>query len=89
MTHLTGEANFSIVDSNDSYVIIKDLGPWDQHPTVTNDAEGVVKRIVLGGYLRLGQRLYYSDSEGDVDELLVRDGKFAGFSFGGPKGARG
>jgi hypothetical protein len=72
-------ARFEIVKETEEYIIIKDLGPWYIHFTVTNDAEQVVKR--LASHLA-GRRLFYVDSNGDKDELLVRDGEFAGFAPG-------
>lgn len=75
-------AVFSIERETEAYLLIRDEGPWDRHATITNDAEGVVKRLVK----RLaGRGLYYIDSQGDVDEIVVRNGKFAGFYPGGPK----
>jgi hypothetical protein len=71
-------ANYTIEDENEVRVLIKDVGPWDQHPTVTNDAERVVED--LAGMLN-GRELHYIDSEGDIDQLLVSDGKFAGFNI--------
>ena len=72
-------AQFEIVCTRDTYVIITDIGPWDKHPTVTNDAEAVVANLI--GYLK-GRRLFYNDSMGKTDELLIEDGKFAGFANG-------
>jgi hypothetical protein len=60
-------------------LVIRDVGPWDKRPTVTNDAEDVVRRLVEEGRLPEGRRLLYYDSEGNLDELVVKDGKFAGF----------
>lgn len=70
------KANFSIIEQTDKLVLIRDNGPWDQHPTITNAAEDVVDTLasMLGG-----RRLEYIDSEGDRCELAVKDGKFAGF----------
>jgi len=49
---------------------------------VTNDTEAVVQE--LAPRLR-GRRLEYFDSDGRLDQLLVTDGKFAGFApAGGP-----
>jgi hypothetical protein len=72
-------ARFDIIKETEQYVVIQDLGPWDVCFTVTNDAEGVVQRLV--SHLA-GRRLFYVDSNGDTDELLVRDGEFAGFRPG-------
>ena len=63
-------------------VVIEDVGPWDQHPTITNDAEWVVEQLVNQGRLPTGRRLFYIDSDGQKDELLVKDGRFAGFAPG-------
>jgi len=76
-------ARFDIVKETEEYIIIQDLGPWDVHYTVTNDAEQVVKR--LASHLA-GRRLFYMDSAGETDELLVRDGEFVGFAPGSKSG---
>lgn len=52
--------------------------------SVTNDAERVVATLAAQGLLE-GRRVLYEDSTGRWDELLVRDGRFAGF---GPIGAK-
>jgi hypothetical protein len=75
-------ANFHIIEQGPEHVCIEDIGPWDKHPSVTNDAEGVVERLSC---VLEGRRLFYLDSEGNRDELLVKDGKFAGFAPG-PRG---
>lgn len=69
-----------------SAVILRDLGPWDRHPSVTNDAEAVVASLAanwLGG-----RRLLYVDTDGRVDELTysIVDGRatFTGFRPGYP-----
>jgi hypothetical protein len=66
-------------ESNDEQLVIRDLGPWNHFPTVTNDAENVVAD--LAGQLN-GRKLLYYDSNGRLDELLVRDGRFVGFAPG-------
>ena len=70
-------ANYAVVKETPEFILIRDLGPWDRHGTVTNDAE----RVVADFAPRLnGRRLLYYDSEDEMDELLVKDGKFAGFA---------
>jgi hypothetical protein len=60
-------------------VVIRDEGPWNRHMTVTNDASWVVGEIAP----KLnGRRLFYFDSEGQYDELVVVDGKFSRFAPG-------
>jgi len=63
-------------------LIIRDIGPWDRHPTVTNGAEAVVRDLASSGYLPEGRRLLYYDSEGQLYELRVEHGRFAGFAPG-------
>ena len=63
-------------------LVIRDVGPWDQHPSVTNDAEAVVEDLVRSGRLPEGRRLFYYDSEGQRDEIKIKDGRFAGFAPG-------
>jgi hypothetical protein len=75
-------ANYGIVASNEKRLLIRDLGPWDKFQSVTNAAESVVEELVIAGRLLPNQKLLYYDSEGRVDELLVKDGKFAGFAPG-------
>lgn len=70
-------AQFVFVDQTPFAIVIRDVGPWDRHFTVTNDAEGVVKRIAP---ILDGRRLFYFDSENELTELVVKDGKFAGFA---------
>lgn len=65
-----------------SALFIRDLGPWDRQRTVTNDAVNVVQRLIDGGFLPSGRRLFYYDSGGQLDELLIKDGRFAGFALG-------
>lgn len=75
-------ASYSIERETDSYILLRDEGPWDTHLTITNDAERVVAKLAK----RLaGRGLYYIDSQGDIDEIVVRNGLFAGFYPGGPK----
>lgn len=70
-------ANYEVLMQDDNQVILRDLGPWSEHPTVTNDAEWVVSRVAP---LLRGRVLLYFDSMGSLDRLLVRDGRFAGFA---------
>ncbi len=69
-------ANYTIVLDGGDRLIIRDDGPWNKHYTVTNDAEWVVEQ--LAPHLN-GRRLLYFDSEGELDELVVKNGKFHGF----------
>lgn len=78
-------ANFVVLEDSftgDQPLVIKDVGPWDRHPTITNDAEHVVQVLLASFTLQPGQRLLYYDSEGQLAELLIKDGRFAGFAPG-------
>lgn len=70
-------ANYEILEDGPDVLLIRDLGPWDVYPTVTNAAEEVVAE--LAGRLN-GRRLEYIDSDGQRDQLVVRDGRFVGFA---------
>ena len=75
-------ARYQIDHGDGDALHLVDLGPWDQHPTVTNDAEAVVRDLHRAG--RLGRRrLFYRDSEGQVDEIRHDgQGRFLGFAPG-------
>jgi hypothetical protein len=72
------KANYEIVRQDDQHVLIRDLGPWDIHPTITNVVESVVAELLP---MLNGRRLEYIDSDNEHDEILIRGGRFAGFKF--------
>lgn len=65
--------------AGDEPLVLRDVGPWDQHPTVTNAAERVVQDLVAQGRLEPKQRLLYYDSEGELTEILHDGERFTGF----------
>lgn len=73
-------ANFRIIDKSQRCVIIKDIGPWNQFLTITNDVEWVVEKLFKDRDIFNGQRLFYIDSDGYFDEIVIEDGKFSSFS---------
>ena len=75
-------ANYKVVVVGPDRIKIRDVGPWDKYLTVTNDAENVVRELAVQGLLPAGRRLFYYDSDGRLDELLVKDGAFVGFAPG-------
>jgi len=77
---IMNHANFTIVNSDEAQVTIQDMGPWERHPTITNDAEWVVEQMNVS--ILRGRRLFYIDSEGTKDELIHKDGKFVRFAPG-------
>ncbi len=77
-------AEYTVDEVTEDRVVITDVGHLGDHPTITNDAKHVVERLILGGHLLPGRRLFYYDSDGALDELLVSwpSGRFAGFAPG-------
>lgn len=75
-------SRFSIVgaETDNDKVTIRDLGPWDYHLSVTNDAEWVVQKMKTLGLA--SRRLFYYDSVGQLDELVHADGRFVRFAPG-------
>lgn len=70
-------ASFAVVEDTEELLCIRDTGDHSKQLTITNDAEYVVQRLAR----RLkGRRLEYYDTMGERDQLLVEDGKFAGFA---------
>lgn len=73
-------ANFEIVSSLPDRVIIRDLGGA---MSVTNDAEWVVSQLVDESFPGpSNRRLFYYDSMGDLDEIVIVLGKFYAFAPG-------
>jgi len=70
--------NFEIVDEGPQSLIIRDIGPWDKHRTVTNGAEQVVEQL---RDRITGKTLLYYDSNGDLGRINVENGKFTGFEY--------
>lgn len=77
------QANYEVViaESTPEALVIRDLGPWDRFPTVTNAVTQVIYEMRAVGELPPGRRLYYYDSEGNKDEILLDNhGRFNGFA---------
>lgn len=72
-------AKYTVESQNNEILVIRDAGKGQM--TVTNDAEAVVEDLEESGLLR-GRKLLYYDSDGRLDELKHKDGKFAGFAPG-------
>jgi len=71
---------FEVVTVERDAVTIRDIGHGQM--TVTNDAENVVAELVKSDLLPPGRRLFYYDSAGELDEMLLHNGRFAGFAPG-------
>ena len=73
-------ANYRVIEKSKERIVLKDIGPWDRYMTITNAAESVVLEVDRN-FLGIGtRRLFYYDSDGVMTELIVKDGKFAGFA---------
>jgi hypothetical protein len=69
------QADYEIIEDTDQVLCIRDLDLGNR--SVTNDAEAVVRELAPA----LGtRRLEYIDSDGQRDQIRVRDGRFAGFA---------
>ena len=66
-------ATYEVVDVNEhlNFLLIRDVGIWDRQLTITNDVEMVVERIDATRRLSRGMRLFYYDSGGELDEILL------------------
>lgn len=69
----------NLSESTDECLVINDAGPHSRCKTVTNDAESVVQVLIERGLLPPGRRLEYYDSDGQRDQIVIVDGRFAGF----------
>jgi hypothetical protein len=74
--------HFHIKKETQDYIFIQDDYSDDNPcPTVTNAVENVVE--CLSDKYNLGtRRLYYQDTEGQIDELVHENGTFKCFSSG-------
>lgn len=73
------KANYRMVGNTPELIILQDVGPWDRYMTITNAAEILVAEIEEVYGIGNRQLLYY-DSDDELTELLVKDGRFAGFA---------
>lgn len=60
----------------ETFVLIRDTGKFNECPSITMKAHEVVSvfRPILNN-----RRLEYIDRAGNIAEILIRDGNFAGF----------
>lgn len=59
----------------DEFVYLEDSG---QGMSITNDVENIVQKLQIQWHLK-NRRIYYKDSFGDIDEIVLKDGKFSHF----------
>jgi hypothetical protein len=78
---MTARAHYIILEDSVNGakpLLIQDIGL--ARVSITNDAEAVVHDLIQSGKLLRHQKLHYIDSAGHRDEILHKDGKFAGFA---------
>lgn len=73
------KANYIVRERTAERIVLEDIGPWDRYMTITNAAETVIEEIELSYGIGTRKVLYY-DSDGELTELLVKNGRFAGFA---------
>ena len=74
-------AKYIVICTKKEFVLIKDVGPWDKFLTVTNAAESVIQELWANGILHFQPRLFYVDTDEQIDELRYSiDGKKAYFT---------
>lgn len=69
--------SFTYLEPDDVLCVIDMNAPGSA--SVTNDAENVVEDLRHAGYDLSTARIVYRDSDGTWDEILVSNGRFAGF----------
>ncbi len=73
------KAHYQTLENTKEHIILQDVGPWDRYMTITNAAESVVEEVEQKYGIGTRKLLYY-DSEDVLTEILVKDGRFAGFA---------
>ena len=83
---MRSRARWNSYVQEDGSLVLQDIGPWNTCPTITNDVENVVYDLAhVLGRLKPGQRLFYYDSEGVLDEIIHEGGKFVRFGPARPR----
>lgn len=77
------KSKFYVAHLDAEKVLIVDVG---EGLSITNDAENAVMKLnadlLAGGSGGIqGRKVFYRDTNGDIDEMLTKDGEFAGFKF--------
>ena len=76
------EAQFEVLKHEAGiYIYILDTG-HNIGRTVTNDAENVIVKLYLEEGITDETRIFYEDSQGEVDEILHKGKSFKGFKAG-------
>lgn len=65
-------------------VVLRDVGPHDCYPTITNDAEAVFAQLVAEERVRADTSLLYYDSAGELTRIVHDGERFLGFAPAAP-----
>ena len=79
--HLERHPVVNISHNDKDIIILEDVGPWDNRPTITNDIEYVIARLYAQGMLNNNKRLLYVDSENILTEVVHFNEKFIRFEI--------
>ncbi len=71
------------VNKHHKKVFIYDKGHSKGHRSVTNDAHSVVHRIIRKHPHCAEYQFFYRDSQGRIDEMVIKDGQFDSFKAHG------
>jgi hypothetical protein len=73
-------AVFDVIKETQDFIFIKDMG-HNSHLTITNDANFVLSKLEAE-YGIDRRRVFYMDSDGNIDEIEHRGVHFTGFKPG-------
>ena len=69
MYELRYTPNFKVVLQTGDFVLIEDIGPWTEVPTITNQPEVVCEILISSGNVQQYQRLFYIDADRMFGEM--------------------
>jgi len=80
------KTSYEIEQDKPDYVLLNDTTVRDGGRSITNGAEEVITELAEQGVLTPGKKVFYRDSDGQIDELLYKHNKgefcFHGFKSG-------
>jgi L-lactate utilization protein LutB len=77
---LENHAVFEIIQNTKSFIFIKDTGHMN-HKSVTNDVEYVLEQLAAETNIK-GKRIFYADSQNEIDEIIHSGTHFSHFKYG-------
>jgi len=69
-------SSWRIVTNNEERFVLEDVGDYSYQLTITNNVEDVLSQL---RHMIKDKRFFYYDSDGELTEVLHKDGKFLGF----------